>query len=378
MKKITDNSIIKIETSGLNFERFLNNLIQNNITISNVKKEDNIVVFETSKNNLQILKKCDKYREYKVIKTNGLAHFIESIKKRIAIFIGIIIAIILFFASQTFTFSINIMGVETINRELIYEKLKAFGVEKYTVVHRANSEIEDYLQNEIEQISIVSVNKVGTTILINIKEKLGNVQEEKANLIAPENMLITNIEVFSGTTNVKVGDVVKKGDVLVYAYMYDGAGEIVNCEPVANIDADCWFTHTYNFKNTQIEKHKTGKTQIVANYFLGKTPLTSNKKECKFEMFDEYEKTYYISSFLLPIKVKKMIYSELEEIEVSHNFEEEKEKIISSCYENALNKVPQNYVVINEDVVITPTSDGFIVAVYLKSNIEIRSSNDKN
>ncbi len=378
MKKITDNSIIKIETSGLNFERFLNNLIQNNITISNVKKEDNIVVFETSKSNLQILKKCDKYREYKVIKTNGLVHFIEFIKKRFAIFIGIIIAIILFFASQTFTFSINIMGVETINKELIYEKLKAFGVEKYTVVHRANSEIEDYLQNEIEQISIVSVNKVGTTILINIKEKLGNVQEEKANLIAPENMLITNIEVFSGTTNVKVGDVVKKGDVLVYAYMYDGAGEIVNCEPVANIDADCWFSHTYNFKNTQIEKHKTGKTQIVANYFLGKTPLTSNKKECKFEMFDEYEKTYYISSFLLPIKVKKMIYSELEEIEVSHNFEEEKEKIISSCYENALNKVPQNYVVINEDVVITPTSDGFIVAVYLKSNIEIRSSNDKN
>ena len=220
---------------------------------------------------------------------------------------------------------------------------------------------------------MVSVKKVGTSLIINIKEKLNDSKENKADLIAPYNMLITNIQVFSGTANVKIGDLVKKGHVLVYAYMEDGAGEIINCEPSANIQSDIWFTNEIYYKTKEIIQVRTGNKEVQTNILFGGRLLKNNISSSKFEKYEVEIKEFLICDFLLPIKAKKVIYYEIEEVEIERDFEADKDLIISECYKNAVEKVPTGFEIIKEDIVVSEVENGFIVSAYLKSPFKIRS-----
>ena len=379
MKKNENSTKLEIKMQGLNFERFLNNAIQNNIKIENISRKDGNVLFKIGKEDFNSIKTIsNKNVDVEILKTFGLKRFIEFCLKRMGLLIGIVLSLALFFIFNSFILNINIMGNEYISTQLIEEKLSEIGVSKFKTSNFNSAKVEDYLLEQINDISMVSIKKIGTSVIVNVKEKLENTFGEKINLVSQYNMLITKIDVFCGTCNVKVGDIVKKGDILVYAYMEDGSGEIVNCEPLANIEGDVWFTSVIEFKNKTTELKRTGKKFISTNYLINRKSIIENKNNCGFENFEIEEKEFFISSFLLPLKVKKVIYYELEEITQEHDFLAEQDSILSDCYKNALSKVPKELVVTSEDVEINQVQDGYIVSVYLKSSVSIRSGTNES
>src|SRR5699024_8221798 len=71
--------------------------------------------------------------------------------------------------------------------------------------------------------------------------------------------MITHINLIQGTPNVKVGDIVQKGDVLVYPYVADGEGQVMPVLPRAEIKADVWLSENEVFYEYQIKQERTGR-----------------------------------------------------------------------------------------------------------------------
>lgn len=372
MKRVKNNYLIEI--SALNFNKFLNYAIQNNIKVTNVKNlEDNLIQLNICNLTDEEFKKLVELFGVRILNQFGFSGLKNMLFQKLGLIIGIMVSIILVIIFNGFIFNVSITGLSIIPEERVIKTLNDLGVKKNGISKFSSDQVEDYLKEQIEDISLVSVKKVGTSLIINIKEKLENTKELKTDLIAPYNMLITNIQVFSGTANVKIGDSVNKGQVLVYAYMEDGSGEIINCQPSANIESDIWFTNEIYFKPKQIIQVRNGNKQVQTNIFIGGKLLKDNITESKFEKYEMEVKEFIISEFLLPIKVKKVIYYETEEVEIERSFESEKDLIISECYAKAKAKIPAGLEIEKEDIVVSDAEDGYIVSVYLKSTYNIRS-----
>ena len=68
-----------------------------------------------------------------------------------------------------------------------------------------NNVIEQHLKKSFEDISLVSVIKKGTNLIVNVKEK-ELVEQNYSPICAPNNLLIERIEVSQGIQKVKEGE----------------------------------------------------------------------------------------------------------------------------------------------------------------------------
>ena len=90
-----------------------------------------------------------------------------------------------------------------------------------------------------------------------------------------------------------------------------------------------------------------------------------------FENFELEQRNLNISSYLLPIKINRQIAYELDTIEVSHNFEDEKDDILTLLKDNVYNIRDSNAGVIEEDYIVTKIDDGYVVTYYLKCSLQL-------
>lgn len=371
MKK-NNNWCNKFYLEGLNVERFLNQLIESKIRVYNLKRIDfNKIEFDVSFKDVRKIEKLSKNFNFKVEKASkGIFSIISFLKNRLGIAIGIVLSICLVAVANQFTFNFSILGLENIDKTKIEEVLKNHGIDRFKINKFDANEIESILSNEIPEISMVSVIKKGTTIIVNIKEKLPNLEDSYQPIIAEHNMLITGLEVYSGFTNLKIGDSILKGETLVYPYSFDGNNNPIPCEPKAKIEALTWFSASVRFCENEKKLVRTGEKQIFENsYFFGKNEVFKRKNEILFENYEMEEMNEQISYLFLPIGVNKKIAHELKEVEIKHNFEEEKDGLIKSCLESAYIKVPSNILIEDEKVVLSNDGDGIIISVYLQASI---------
>jgi len=185
-------------------------------------------------------------------------------------------------------------------------------------------------------------------------------------------MVITKINVFSGTSMLTIGDIVYAGDILVYPYEITN-NERIDIEPYAEIEGETFFSERYEFVAEEDIYERTGKYKVVSsNVSLGNLKLFSNEDEHGFEHSEEQEYNQLVSSYFLPIKINKKIVFELQKVKRIRNFDDEKENIINNLKEKVYSKVPNNLAVDSEEIKISSTKYGNIVTIYLKSSVYLK------
>ncbi len=354
---------------GLNLDRLLEKVRLEDIKLYNVKRKSyKELAFSVDLVGYKKLIAFQELNEYK-IQTNG-KEGIPLIKKmflpRLGIFIGMVLALSMIFIAQLFTFDIRIMGLEEVSEEQVISVLKDNGIKKYAINKFEVSQIETLLTSNIDKISMVSVAKQGTTILVNIKEKtLLNLTYTP--VYASQNMIITSIVVHGGTAMVKVGDVVRAGDILVDCYV-DVKGERTMCEPKAEIYADVLITGQVKFAEKEEFFERTGKKQVIRNYQIFGKEFLSSKKEIRFEQYETEEKTSYIfDGWFLPVKVKQQEIYEVKLTSVERDFESEREKTLADSRVLAYNQIG-NEEVIEETSNVCKIGNVYYVQTFLKIN----------
>lgn len=367
---------ITLKIVGLNQSRLIENLIAWNIKIYYLNKLSSsqliIVTNQTSCKNLfgKLKNMC---YTINVEKVTGLLAFCNLFKRHIALFVMLLLMTAMVLVTSQFIFRIDVYGIDRIDKSQVVSVLETNGVKVGQYNKNINTkEIEKALYSTIDDIGLVSVIIKGTTVVVNIEEKLEFENKNFTPIVAQEDGIITDIVLVTGTPLVKVGEVVKKGDVLIAPYYIDGQGQQKAITPVAEVYATTEAVGSIDIKDKEVINSRTGKEYSHNSFILfGQEFFSSNS--CPFDLYEvEYNDTYVASNSLLPLIKRTTIYYEIESKIIDIDYQEKREEAIvlatDKAYESLQN---QSLQILDKKIVESQYDEGTIVTCYLKVNIRL-------
>lgn len=354
---------MKFEISGYNLNNLVMILNSKNVILKNVVYTKNKLSFETDDKNEKIVQRY--IANFKVKKggkkSKRVTNFILShLSVLIAVFVG---SVFMLFASN-YTWNVEVQGLTNLTKQDILEVLKENNIKIGKINLQTREEIENILLNNYNQIAQVSVIRIGTTIVINLSEKLVYNNNEYLPIVAKYSGIVTDIKIVTGTTNVKVGDYVNVGDVLVLPFNLDKDGNKISVEPIAIINADIFVTEICELKKEERILVETGKQIVAYNYKLKNINLFSGKNKNSFALFNFVVYNENVSNFI-PLIREVITYKELTTSIKINNFDEQKENLMQKCSQNARKKLSDKEI-LDEITEIKIFEDKMIACTKLK------------
>lgn len=154
------------------------------------------------------------------IASYGLPAFLFRHRSRFGLFFGSLVGIGILLLSQLFVWEVRVTGNRTMTAEEVIGELRAcgFGVGTY-LPSVQSAELENRVLLASDRISWISLYVNGTVANVQIIEQIPHVREETsknpANVIAASDGQIELIALYRGNIAVKVGQAVRKGDLLI-------------------------------------------------------------------------------------------------------------------------------------------------------------------
>ena len=364
IKKVKNR--LNLQIVGVNLKRLIKNLYKNNISIYNLNfishKE---VTLEITKKDY--IKSANLLKPYKVniVKQSGFLKLKQFSLLHLGILIGLIFFSLMLFLNNNYLSKICVFGNNKLEKSEIINYLNKNLVKEKSFFNNIDIDlIEKELSNKFSEISFCSVIKKGTNLIVNIKEKIfAEDLINSSNIYAKEDGLILNINLVQGTAKVKVGDSVKKGDILV-----EGLNNNIPCTAIADISMTVWYKDSYTFYNETIKTERTGKKVVNSCLKIFNKTIKIKNNENKFENYEkEVVESYIFENNILPIKIFKEKFYEIIEICEKKEFSNEKDAIIELTKKNALEIVPENVKINNITTEISDFSLGKIITTYVET-----------
>lgn len=341
----------QIQIRSLNQEKLLNE-ISKKYPLSDINRTSKSETsfkcsFFEYKKVLKILK--DKNIEIQKIVHLGIVSKLFGLTTAYGLIVAVLLFAVIYFIQSQFVLQFQVSGAEKLSQTEVVAYIKNNFPRKIQEVD--TKEIELSLVEQFEEISFVSCIIKGQTLVVNLKEKLlpDEIYGDFQPIISHKNGKITKIELISGTLKVKVGDIVREGDVLVEPFVEDSSGNIKKVEAKAKIFADVYNEGSYDHFDNFIEIKRTGKKYETSEITLFGLNIYTYSEDTEFEMYEvEYEMVDLIKNIFLPFKMKKTIYYELKETVIQKSFEEVKDEAIEKAKQKALEKC-DSYDIIKEE-----------------------------
>ena len=365
---------LKISVEGYYIERFINICKTNNITIWNLKRKENIEL-ELNVRISEFKKICKVAKQtrckVKIKRKKGFPFLLHKYKKRKVFVLFLLIMIMLITLSSNFVWNVEIKEENGQQLENIEEDIKKAGLETGKLKNNINmKEIINKIRLERKDIAWVGIELKGTNAIVKIvkaDEKPEIVaQDEYCNIVSNKSGIITKISAQNGTANVKVGDTVKEGDILINGWLEGKFTGIRYVHAKGEIEAKVWYTKSkkinYNLTQTQETGNVENKYAIKINNFR----INFLKKLSKFEIYDTIEtenKFKLFSDFYLPISLIKTTNKELKNVQRKYNLEEAKALGIQELEQELDEEIENKEKIINKNINTYEKQDG--VEVYV-------------
>ncbi len=329
----------KIQISGYSPERFFNLCRINGIILWDIMPVQDYFECKIRRGDF---KKIDTFlKKTKVtaviLEEFGLPFFMHKNKKRKIFMAGILVTFAFLYGMTFFIWSFSFEGNETISDDILLRFVNSLDVNYGT--HKDNINIqmlEEEMREYFDGISWVSVRIMGTKLIVNVKENYssdlvsGEQDETGNNLYAGTSGTIVSMITRKGVPQMKVGDEVKAGDILVSGEVpiYDNDGNIVSYDYV-DADADVTIRTQYPLHRevSRYYKHKnyTGNEYKVPYVRLGQNYLSLRIFDKQYALYDVImqENTHpVLEEFSIPVFWGVRRYLEYVEIEDLYGDEE--------------------------------------------------------
>ena len=260
-------------------------------------------------------------------------------------FILLLFVLVVLLISSNYIWNIEVIGDNTIDKNEIIKELKNKGLSIGIAKNKLDvkSVIND-IRMEREDIAWMGIDIKGTNAIVEIvktDEKPEIVKsDEYCNIISEKSGIITKINVSNGTAKVKIGDIVKKGDVLVEGKLEGKYTDPIYVHATADIEIKTWYSIRKNFEYKQVIEQRTGNSETKYSIKINNLQINLYKVLSKFENYDtinENKKLSLFSNFYLPVEIIKQENYEKEYKTVQYSKEELKKKSINEL-EEELNK----------------------------------------
>lgn len=369
---------VRVSIEGYYIERFINLCKNNKIVIWNIKKEKNIKVYfnvsiKEFKKSLKIAKKLK--CKVKIEKKKGIPFLINRYRKRKFLFFLAIIVFLIIIILSKFVWNIEIKEENGEEFNGIINDIKESGLSIGMLKKRINTkEIINKVSLKRDDIAWMGIEIKGTNIIVSLAktEKKPNIMNDSqyCNIVSDKEGIITKINSQNGMANVKVGDIVKKGDILINGCMEGKYTGIRYLHARGDIEGKVWHTKSIKIPYKNEEKKKTGKEQKFYSIKFNNFEINLQKRVSKFEIYDRIETENRIklfSNFYLPIYfIKTVLKEEIKEtIEISH--EEAKNEGIAKLEEQFEKEIEDKSKIVNRNINIYENVDE--IEIYLTYEI---------
>ena len=293
----------------------------------------------------------------RIISRHGLPFLINKYKKRKVFVISGTVAILLLLYITSFVWVIDVEGNEKIKSETIIEALEDNGF-KTGILRYGNdiSALQNKMMLSLDELSWLWVEIKGTRAIVKVKEKtpVPNIVDRHmpCNIVASNSGVITEINATYGEKLAKIGDVVKKGDLLIGGISntkYDG---IHYLHSSGVVKARTYHKKSSDFPLLKEVFSKTGKkiSKKTINFFGFRVKLYS-RENSPYEYSEKEERKSYISfgqNYVLPIGIESVDYYELSRSELPLTVEQVTETGTNKLFSDLDKNLPEGTVVVNK------------------------------
>lgn len=372
--------IVQVVIKGRGTERFLNDCIRNGIFIWNVYRlESGEVSFFIRLKDVHALRRVVKNNECSCTfeKRNGIPFLMKRSYKNMGFIIGFVFFIFITFTLSNMVWEIEIKGAQPENEHLIEKELANIGVKKGAIQFLVPEPetIQRYVLNQVDDITWIGVELVGTTYQIEVVEKKEPPKKEYVSprhIVAKKEAVISKMFVEKGQPMVSIHEHVNKGQILVSGFI----GNEDKQKAVAakgEIFGETWYQtivevplkSTFNvLSGNSITKHKVS----LGTFSF---PIWGfNEVEYKQYEINQHEYSLRFLKWTLPIIYQKEIYRESETITRVYNKEEAKEKGIEIARKDLKGKLGKKDQIIDEKVLHQSYENGKVKMKILFQVIE--------
>ena len=241
----------------------------------------------------------------------GFITAFQSNKYRVGIFIGLLLLLISSFVSTMFVWKINITGNTSLTKSEVVAELDKADFHIGSFIPKINyKKLHNKVLISSDKISWISVNIVGNVANVVIKEKLDE-NENKAfkdkytNIISKFDGQISFISVEEGRKQVSIGDVVKKGDLLISGVLDSQSQGVRYVDAKGTIKAYVNKKIEIKVPYDDTKKVYTGKTYTRKEYKIFEYIIKNLNKYRNCEMvcdiIEKNEQIYLFNLIELPI-----------------------------------------------------------------------------
>lgn len=356
--------MILCKLEGANKERAIRVLNENNIVIENLVSKQNggVFYFECSaKNQDKISSLLEKYT-FSIVRQSRLFNLGKKLKKSA---ISIVAMVLCFFSIpfyNLFVWNVKVEGVSAVQSLEIKRAIKTNLVKPATLKASINvSDVNSYVLSSFDDISICSSVIYGTTLVLNVQEKIGIEEQEYKPVYAKFDGIVESVSITSGTANVKCGDIVRAGDVLILSHINRG-DSLISCPALGEVKVRSFATFNKQFFNNEEKLVRTGNSFYVNYFTMFKNFVKIKCKKVQFEHFETEVLGQEEVGFLIPIKLYKTVVYELNSVIVTHNFDAEKNEFLRLFKLEVLSKL-DGYSVSNVTEEIGECEGGYNIAL---------------
>ena len=365
---------LRITIEGYYIERFINISRSKKYMMWNIKKCNEInmelnIEIKDFKEFCKIAKKTQ--CKIKIKAKKGLPFLIEKYKKRKVFLLFLCLIIFAIILSSNFIWNIDIIEENGENLENVMEDVKNAGLNIGKFKSKIDTkEIINKIRLNRKDIAWMGIELKGTNAIVKIvkaSEKPDIIAEDEyCNIVSDKDGVITKINAQNGTANVKVGDTIKKGDILINGWMEGKYTGIRYVHAKGNVEARVWYTKSKKIEYKTTEKEETGRIDTVYAMKINKFKINFPKKLSNFEIYDTIEtenKVRIFSNFYLPISVIKTINKEQKLVDKTYSIEEAKELGTQELDQELMEEIKDIEKIVNKNINVKENNDSIEITV---------------
>lgn len=313
-----------IKVYGFSVERFINLAIHRGVFLWDVHRESGTAVMKVSVKGFKYLKPCAKKTKckIKIVGKKGLPFTLFKYRKRKLLALGALLFVCLMYFMSSFVWLLNVEGNKRLHTEAIIRFLEEKGLKVGSFKAVVNErDLEKELMTEFSDISWVNIRITGTKATVIMTETVPEQQiidkSVPCDIVASRDCLITSMAVSAGTPNVRPGDVVRKGDLLVSGELVIGTDETSlihrNVHAHAEIRGKMYYEINFSVPFSYIVKDYTGKILDDYSIIIFNNNIDFIKRDIPFVDYDSSIKRTQLrfgEDYPLPIIILTEEYKE--------------------------------------------------------------------
>lgn len=361
---------IAFSADGNFIERFINLIARNRITIWGTRKKGRYLCANVSVKDFKKLMKIAEQTGTNVAveREVGFPYQKKKYGKRKGLAAGIIFSVLFIFIMSKFIWSIEITGNTEVESLKILDALENAGVKVGTYIDGVDFDImQQKAMLQLDGISWMGYILDGTRLTIEVRERIEAPElvgkDQPCNIVARKTGVITKLSVYEGFPEVKVGDLVMEGDLIVNSIITTPKGNSVN-HARAEVTARIGETVEFPVMMSEVVSEYTG--NAVEKLFVGigdkKIPLSWNKSE--YELFDivAEKKQLSILGVDMPVFLYKESYKEYVDMDVQYT-EQQAKAIAIDLKSEYIEKKMSDVVIVSDEMSGTVENGMYILQV---------------